>query len=125
MKTREIFLGTLYFELHMLCAAPLRFLLYFFHIFLYKYDRFFIGCSLMNSENLIIQALPLYASYLFSMLLNKGIADIEKPDGICSLTFFFNFQVYFYIHQSFLLYTLKIGINNECCFISFLILIKF
>ena len=33
-----------------------------------------------------MQSLPLYTSCLFSMLLND-IIDIEKPDGICSLTF--------------------------------------
>ena len=32
-------------------------------------------------------SLPLYTSYLFSMLLNDDIADIEKPDAIRSLTF--------------------------------------
>ena len=31
-----------------------------------------------------MQSLP---SCLFSMLLNDDIVDIEKPDGICSLTF--------------------------------------
>ena len=25
--------------------------------------------------------------FLFSILLNEGIVNIEKPDGICSLTF--------------------------------------
>ena len=40
---------------------------------------------------------------LISMLLKEDIADIEKPDGICSFTFVVdNFQDYFCIHQSFL-----------------------
>ena len=34
-----------------------------------------------------MQSLPRYASCLFSMLLDDDIADIEKLDGICSLTF--------------------------------------
>ena len=39
------------------------------------------------------------------MLLNEDIVDIEKADGICSLTFVLNeFPGYFYIHLSFLLY---------------------
>ena len=34
-----------------------------------------------------IQSLPLYTSYLFSMLLNDDIVDIEKLDGIYSPAF--------------------------------------
>ena len=34
-----------------------------------------------------MQSLPLYTSCLCSMLLNYNVVDIEKPDGICSLTF--------------------------------------
>ena len=34
-----------------------------------------------------MQSLPLYISCLFAMLLNDDIVDIEKLDGICSLTF--------------------------------------
>ena len=38
------------------------------------------------------------------MLLNNDIADIKKPDEICSLTFIgAEFLGLFYIHQSFLL----------------------
>ena len=37
-----------------------------------------------------MQSLPLYTSCLFSMLLNDDIIDIEKPDGLCSLTFVVN-----------------------------------
>ena len=39
------------------------------------------------------------------MLLNEDIIDIEKPDGICSLSFLIDkFPRLFYTHQSFLLY---------------------
>ena len=34
-----------------------------------------------------MQSLPLNTTCLFSMLLNEDIVDIEKPDGLCSLTF--------------------------------------
>ena len=34
-----------------------------------------------------MQSLHLYASGLFSMLVNEDIVDIEKPDGIALLTF--------------------------------------
>ena len=44
-------------------------------------------CSLNDSQNSFMQYLPPYASYLFSILLNDDIADIEKPDAICSPTF--------------------------------------
>ena len=47
----------------------------------------FIACSLKDSQNFFMQSSSLYTSCLFSMLLNKDIVDIEKPDGICSLTF--------------------------------------
>ena len=40
-----------------------------------------------DSQNFFMQSLPLYALCLFSMLLNDDIFDIEKPDGICLLTF--------------------------------------
>ena len=47
----------------------------------------FIECPLKNSQHVFMQSLPLYVSCLCSMLLNKDIVDIEKPDRICSLTF--------------------------------------
>ena len=43
--------------------------------------------SLKDSKNFFIQYLPVCTSYLFSLLLNEDVADIGKPDGICSLTF--------------------------------------
>ena len=48
---------------------------------------FFIACSLKNSQNFLMQSLPLNTSYLFSMLLNDDIVEIEKLDGLCSPTF--------------------------------------
>ena len=40
------------------------------------------------------------------MLLNDDIVDIEKADGICSLTFVVDELLgLFFTHQSFLLYT--------------------
>ena len=47
----------------------------------------FIAYSLNNSQNLFIQSLHLYTSWVLSMLVNEDIVDIEKVDGICSLTF--------------------------------------
>ena len=47
----------------------------------------FIACSLKNSQNFLIQSLPLYTSCLFSMLLNDDNADIGKPDEIYLLAF--------------------------------------
>ena len=42
---------------------------------------------------------------IFTMLVNEDIADIEKPDGLCSLTFVVDeFQYYIYICHSFLLH---------------------
>ena len=56
-------------------------------IFLFVKLIIFIACSLKNSRNFFMQSLPVHASCLFPMLLNEDIVDIEKPDGICSLTF--------------------------------------
>ena len=47
----------------------------------------FITCSLKNSQNFFTQSVPLYASCLFSMFLNKDVVDIEKPDVVCSPSF--------------------------------------
>ena len=59
----------------------------------------FIVCFL---QKVFIQSLSLYTSCLFSMSLNDAIAEIQKPDGICSLTFAVDdFRGFFYIHQSF------------------------
>ena len=41
------------------------------------------------------------------MLLNEGIVNIEKADGLCLLTFcllLLNFLDYFHLHKSLLLY---------------------
>ena len=56
----------------------------------------FIVCSLKCSHNFFIQSLPLYTSWLFSMLLNGNI----KPDGICSLTFVLNEFSGLFLHPS-------------------------
>ena len=47
----------------------------------------FIACALKDLQNVFIQYSPLYTSGLFSMLLNNDTVGIEKPYGICSLTF--------------------------------------
>ena len=72
----------------------------------------FIPCSLRNTQNFFMQ---FYTSYLFPILLNADIVDIEKPDGIWII----------FTSINFLYYTFKICINNKWCFIRFLILIKF
>ena len=65
---------------------------------------FSIACSLKDSQNFFMQSLPLYTSCLFSMFLNEYIVDIEKPDGMCSLTFVAEeFSGLFLHHQFFLL----------------------
>ena len=67
----------------------------------------FIACSLKNSQNFLMQSLPLYKSCLFSMLLNEDIAAIRKPNGICSLIFvvdkfsglFLHPSIFFILHS--------------------------
>ena len=85
----------------MIPAALLLIISFFFFLKLI----IFIACSLKNSQNFFIQSLPLYTSCLFSMLLNDNIVDIEKLDGICSLTFVVDEFSGLFLHQSFLFYT--------------------
>ena len=47
-----------------------------------------------------MQSLPLYALCLFSMSLNDDFVDIEKPDGIFSLTFVANSFSGLFLHPS-------------------------
>ena len=56
--------------------------------------------SLKDLQNLFLQSLPLYASCLFSMLLNDNIVDIEKSDGICSPTFVVDELSGLFLHAS-------------------------
>ena len=63
-----------------------------------------------------MQSLPLYTSYLFSMLLNYDITDFEKPDEICLLTFVvdeFSKKKNFFTSINLFYYTFKIAINNK------------
>ena len=64
-------------------------------------------CSLEDPLNFFIQYLPPYPSCLFSMLLNYNIADIQKPDGICSVTFIVNENWGFFVHPS--IFSIKHG----------------
>ena len=69
------------------------FLLVFFVnniIFFFLKLIIFNACSLKDSQSFFMQSLPLYTSYLFYMVLNGDIVDIEKPDGICLHTFVVN-----------------------------------
>ena len=86
-----------------------------------------IACSLNDSQNFFMQYLPLYTSCLFSMFLNDNIVDIEKPEGTGSPTFVVVDEFpELYLHPSIFFYqTFKICINNTCCCIKFLVLIKF
>ena len=78
----------------------------YFQFFLYKYNRFLrfhmIPAALLLISSFffflnliifiafckfVIQSLPLFTSCLFTTFLNYDLVDIEKFDGICSLTF--------------------------------------
>ena len=58
-------------------------------LLLINYFFFFLKLIIINaySHNFFMQSLPLYISYLFFMLLQEDILDIEKPDKICLFTF--------------------------------------
>ena len=57
------------------------------------------------------------------MLLNYNIADIKKPDGICSPTFVVEEFSGLLLHPS--IFSIKYLRSNKWYFIAFLILIKF
>ena len=81
-------------------------------------------CSLKDSQNFFKQSLPLYASYLFFMLLSDDIVDIEKPDVICAPSFVVDEFSGLFLHLSIYLSFIpikhsKICLNNKWCFISF------
>ena len=85
-----------------------------------------MACFCKDSQNVIIQSLPLYTTCLFSMLLNDNSVDIEKPDELCSITFAVDQFSRLFLHPStFFYYILKICINNKWCFIRYLVLIIF
>ena len=71
---------------HLIPAALLSIISFFFFL----KSIILIVCSLKDTQNVFIQSLPLYASGLFSMLLDEDIVDNEKRDRICSLTFVVN-----------------------------------
>ena len=81
----------------------------------------FSACSFWF-KNFFIQSLPLQIPCLVSMLLKEDIIDIEKPDGICSLTFVMGKFSGLFLHPS--IFLLK-NCYYKWCFIRFLILIKF
>ena len=60
------------------------------------------------------------------MLLQEDAVDIENSEGICLLIFAVDEFSELFLHLSiFSIYVLKTCINNEWCFIRFLVLIKF
>ena len=46
-----------------------------------------IACSFKDSQNFFMQISPLYTSWLFLMLPNDDMVEIERSDRICSSTF--------------------------------------
>ena len=89
-----------FLHFHMISAAPLLIISFFFLSKLIMSTT----CSLKDSQNFFMQYLLLYIPCLFSMVLNDDIVDTEKTDGICSLIFVVNeFSGFFNICQSFLL----------------------
>ena len=86
----------------------------------------FIAYFLKNSRNFFKHSLPLHISCLSFILLYEDIVDIEKLDGICSLTFAVDEFSGLFLHPWIFFYcTLKICINDKWCLIRYLILIKF
>ena len=59
-------------------------------IFFFLKFTIFIACSIKDSQNVFTLFLLLYTSWLFSMILNDDIVDIEKPDETHSPTFIVN-----------------------------------
>ena len=59
-----------------------------------------VACFLKDSQNFFMQSLPLYASCLFSMLLNDNIVEMKKAEGICLPTFSVDDFSGLFIHPS-------------------------
>ena len=57
-------------------------------------------CALLGIHKISTQSLPLYTSCLFPMPVNDNIVEIEKPDGICSLTFVVDEFSELFLHPS-------------------------
>ena len=92
----KIFLRFLNF--HIIPTALLLITTFFlFNFFLFSV---FIVCALKDSQNFFMQYLHLYISCLCLMLLNDDIVDIEKRDGICSLTFVVDEFLVLFLHPS-------------------------
>ena len=60
----------------------------------------FNACSLKDSQNFLMQSLPLYRSCFVSMLLNDDIVEIERPGTACSLAFVMNEFSGLFLHPS-------------------------
>ena len=65
----------MFLHLHMISVVSLLVI-----AFLKKKSIVLTVCSLKYSQNVFMQSLPLYISFLFSVSLNDDIVDIEKPD---------------------------------------------
>ena len=65
----------MFLHLHMISVVSLLVIAFF-----KKKSIVLTVCSLKYSQNVFMQSLPLYISFLFSMSLNDDIVDIEKPD---------------------------------------------
>ena len=66
-------------------------------IFLFNINYFH---SVLFSQNVFIQSLPVYTLHLFSMLLNEDLVGIEKPDQLSSLTFVIDELSELFLHPS-------------------------
>ena len=84
----------------------------------------FNACSLKDSQNFLMQSLPLYRSCFVSMLLNDDIVEIERPGRACSLAFVMNEFSGLFLHPSMFLLNIHGLQKNKYFFIRFLILIK-
>ena len=97
----QIFIFTFFFKNITDCCICIWFLVLFLLIFFFFLRSIiFIWWSLKDSQNFFMQSLPQYTSCFFSMLLNYDIVDIEKPDGICFLTFVADEFLALFLHQS-------------------------
>ena len=97
---RIFYLSNIYFQIFLCkyknscCSFVINIIFFFLKLVI------FAAYSFKDLQNLLMRYLPLYTSRLFPMFFDT--ANTEKPDAICSLTFFVSEFSGLFLHPSIL-----------------------